>query len=224
MSTTFQVEKGDLLFEASFEGPDFAFFQDTAGLLRHLFQRLERYGLRLNDLRVERGTGSVAEFHVLCYLFNYWMTIRVRVDRAEVMCANLPKEDVETLKAVILDVLTAIRDHRPNLTYRAFGLAVGLHGRPEGMASKDYLSRFVSSVPKNLGPLTTNGVVFYFGPDAERLLSALTVDASALVSNGVYLRLQGTWDGKRVAPEALPDLADQFLRQSVECLGLRLSQ
>jgi len=71
VSSRFHVEKADLLFEAAFEKPDFALLRDTSGLLEHLFRRLEPHGLRLNDLRLERGAGGLGDFHVLCYLFNY---------------------------------------------------------------------------------------------------------------------------------------------------------
>jgi hypothetical protein len=218
----FQIEKSDLLFEAGFERPDFALSRDMAGLLQHLFGRLEAHGLRLNDLRIESGAGSVSDFHVLCYLFNYWMTVRIRVERVEIACSALPQEGLEKLRAATVDVLRAIRDHRPELTFRAFSLAVAMHGRLEGVSAPEYLGRFASNAPKDFGPLIANGAVFYYGPDAERLLCALTLDASALVPDGVYVRIQGTWDGKRVTPEGLPMLADALVRQSVERLGLQL--
>lgn len=222
MPISLQVDRADVGLDAGFERPDFALFRDTAELLQHLFRRLEPHGLSLGDLRVEHGTGSVADFHVLVSLFNFAMTIRVRVERVEVVFSRLRKEHVQGFKAAAVSALTAIREHRPDLTFRAFNLGLALHGRPEGVSSKEYLSRFASNAPTDFGPVTANGAVFYYGPDADRLLGSLTLDASALVPDGVYLRIQVTWDGRKVGLEALPALSDMFVRRAVEGLGLQL--
>lgn len=221
MSSKFNIQKADLLFEAGFEKPDFALLRDTAGLLQHVFNRLEPHGLRLSDLRVEPGAGSLGDFHVLCHLLKYRMTIRARVERVEVVCSELPQENIERLKVAVVDLLMAIRAHRPDLAFRAFGLAVGMHGHPEGLSAKDYLGRFASNAPKDIGPLAANGAVFYYGPEEERMVSALTVDASAVVPDGVYVRVHVTWDGKKVTPDALPTLADSFVRLAMERLGFQ---
>jgi hypothetical protein len=217
-----EVAKADLLFEAGLTQPEFVLFRDTSALLHHLYKRLEPHGLRLNELRIERGSGNVADYHVLCYLFNYWMTIRVRLERIEIVCSDLPEQYVEKFKAAILDVLRAVKDHRPELSYRAFELAVGLHARLEGQPARDYLARFVANIPPDLGPSTGSGTVFYFGPEGDRLLSSVTVDMSAMVPDAVYLRLYAIWDAKKIVADSLPALADGFVRHAVDKLGLQL--
>lgn len=67
--------------------------------MHHLYRRLEPYGLKLADVRVERDAGNVADQHLLLYLFNYLMTVRIRVERIEVDCSELPEDVVEKLQS-----------------------------------------------------------------------------------------------------------------------------
>ena len=102
MALTLEVSKADLAFEAGFSKPEFALFGDGTALLDCLYRRLEPYGLRLPDIRFERGLGNVGDQHFLVYLFNYLMTVRIRVERIEVHCSDLPQHLVERFKAAIM--------------------------------------------------------------------------------------------------------------------------
>jgi len=217
-----EVTKADLTVEAALPRPEFTLFRDAAALLDCLYRRLEPYGLRLTDIRVERGAGNVGEQHFLLYLFNYWMTVRIRVERVEVYCSDLPPGQFDRFKAAMLDVLGAVKDHRPDLSFRTFGIALEIHARLEGQPVRDYLARFATNNPTGLGPPSGSGVVFYFGPEGDRLLSAITADVSAVVSEGLYLRIHGVWDAGRVAPDALGGIAEGFVRQAIEGFGLQL--
>jgi hypothetical protein len=217
-----EVAKADISFEAGYPQLEFGLFQETSAMLQHLFKRLEPHGLRLTDVRFEHSSTNIGEQYIQCYLFNYWMTIRIRIDRIEVICSELPRDYVDKFKAAILDVLGAVKDYRPELSFRAFAVAVGLHAKLEGQPARDYLARFVSIIPRNLGPSTGSGVVFYFGPEGNRLLSSITVDASAVVKDAVYLRIHGVWDAKQVSPNSVSEITDRFLRQALESLGLYL--
>ena len=216
-----EVAKADLVFEAGYPQPEFDLFRDGATLLDRLFKRLEPYGLHLNDLRVERGVGNVGDQHILCYLFNYRMTVRIRVERIEIICSELPRDYVEKFGAAIVDVLRAVKDYRPDLHFRAFAVAIGLHAMLQGQSIRDYLGRFVANIPQRLGPSTGNGAVFYFGPEGERLLSTVTVDLSTVVQDAAYLRIHGIWDAKKVTPDSLSGTADTFVRQVLDSLGLQ---
>lgn len=222
MALTLEVSKADLAFEAGFSKPEFALFGDGAALLDCLYRRLEPYGLRLPDIRFERGSGNVGDQHFLVYLFNYLMTVRIRVERIEVHCSELPQHLVEKFKAAILDVLRAVKDHRPDLSFRAFAIAVGLHAKLEGKPVRDYLAQFVTSVPQNFGPSTGVGAVFYFGAEGARLFSTVTADVSAAVPDGLFVRVHSSWDAGSVTPDALTGIADAFVRQGLESLGLQL--
>jgi hypothetical protein len=218
-----EVKKADLAVEAWLPQPEFTLFRDGAALLDRLYRRLERHGLRLTDIRLERGTGSLGDQHFLVYLFNYLMTVRIRVERIEVQCSDLPRDHLDAFQAAMVDVLGAVKDHRPDLSFRTFAIALGLHAHLEGTAVRDYLSRFVVNNPTGVGPPAGSGVVFYFGPEGDRLLSTITADASAMIREGLYLRIHGVWDAGRVAPDALGKIAEAFLRRGIDSLGLQLS-
>ena len=218
-----EVAKADLIFEAGFSQPEFNFFRDDGVLMHHLFKRLEPHGLRLNDIQVQRSTANVGEPQIVCYLFNYWMTVRIRIERIEVVCSVLPRDHVEKFKAAILDVLQAVKDYRPEQSFRAFAMALGLHAKLEGQPVREYLAQFVTKVPQNLGPSTGAGASFYFGPEGDRLLASITADVSAVVQDAIYLRIHGLWDAKRVAPASLSGVADAFVQQALEGLDLSLS-
>lgn len=218
----FTVSQADFQLEAGYSRAEFSLFRETSGLLDHLFKALEPHGARLTDIRVERGNGSVGDYHILCYLFNYWVTLRVRIDRVEIIGSQLPQGYVDKYGAAIVDALQAIRTCRQDLSYRAYALVVGLHGSLEGTSVRQYLANFVKNVPDGLGPSMGNGTVMYFGPVGERLLCSVTVDTSAVVTDSLFCRTHVIWDATKVKIEGLPDLAKDFVRQAVNRIGLEL--
>ncbi len=222
MAIMLDVAKADLAFEAGYSQPEFGLFEDRSAILGHLFKRLEPHGLRLADLRFESGNLNVGDQHIVCFLFNYWMTVKIRLERIEVNCSELPRDHTDKFKAAILDVLKAVKEHRPNLSFRAFALAVGMHAKIEGLSARDYLSRFVATAPKNLGPSTGNGVVFYFGPEGDRLLSSITADISAVVQDAIALRIHGMWDATKVSADFISGIGDKYVRQALESMELSL--
>ena len=217
------VQRSDLAFEAGFPQPEFGLLHDGSTLLQHMYARLQPHGLKLADLRVERGTGNVADYHVLCYLFDYVMTIRIRAERVEVNCSTLPNPDVlEKYKAAILDLLRAIKDCKNDLAFNAFAIAVSIHAKPEGVSAREYLASYIGHVPKGLGAPAGNGVAFYFGPEGDRILSSITLDNSAVVSEALYVRIHAVWDARKAPAESLSaGLAEEFVRQALESLGLQ---
>lgn len=222
MATTLDVSRADLAFEAGFSKPEFALFRDTARLLDRLHSHLEPFGLRLADMRVDRGAGNVGDYHILVHLFNYWMTIRVRTERIEVTCSDLPRDLVEKFKSAILEMLRAIKAHISTLSFRAFTLSVGLHAKLDGQQAREYLARFVTNTPKNLGPPTSNGVAFYFGAEGDRLFATVTADVSQAIQDGVFIRIHGSWDAARVPPDMIMEVGQSFVLRALESLDLQL--
>jgi hypothetical protein len=221
-SVKISVERSDLTFEAGFPQPEFGLIRDASALLQHVYARLQTHGLKLSDLRIERGNGTVGDYHVLCYLFEYVMTIRIRAERIEVICSMLPNpEALAKYKAAILDLLRAVQEFKANLVFRAFAVAVNVHAKLEGTSVREYLSSFVTHVPKGLGTPAGNGVAFYFGPEGERTLATLTLENSALVADALFVRIHGVWDAAKAPIETLTaGLAEGFVNQALQSLGL----
>lgn len=219
--THIEVVKADLTLEAGFPQPEFSLFENTSAFLGHIFKRLGPQGLRLADLRVERGSGSLGDLHIACLMFNYWMTVRFRVDRLEIVCAELPRNYVESVKTTAVSAMTAVRDHHPIHSYRTLSVTVGLHATINGQTSQQFLSGFAANQPHGVGPVTGNGIVFYFGPEADRLNSSITADLSAVIQNAVYIRIQGTWDASKVLAESAISGAERFVDEALASIGLQ---
>jgi hypothetical protein len=217
-----KVQRSDLSFEVGFPQPEFGLLREVSTVLQHVYTRLQPHGLKLADIRVERGTGDVADYHLLCRLFDYVMTIRIRVDRIEVICSTLPNpEALQKYKAATLDLLRAIKDVKSDVSYRAFAMAVNIHAKLEGQSVREYLSSFVSNIPKGLGAPAGNGVAFYFSPEGDRTLATLTLEHSAVVADALFVRIHAVWDPNKAQLEALTgSLAEQFVYQALKSLGL----
>jgi hypothetical protein len=213
MATKFNVSQAEFQLEAGFGQAEFSLFRDTNNFLDHLFKALQPHGARLADIRIETGAGSAADFNVLCYLFNYWVTLRVRIDRIEMVGSQMPQEYVHKYGAAIVDTLLSVRNYHQNLNYRAYTLNVGLHGSLGGGSVKKYVSNFVQNVPDGL---------MYFGPAGERLLCSVIIDRSITVPDGLFCRTSVVWDATKVKIEDLPELANRFVRGTVNQIGLEL--
>jgi hypothetical protein len=220
----FKVAQTDLGFQSEFPEPAFNLFRDTWALQRQLFATLARHGLRLTDIRPERGSGSLGDFSIVCFLFNFSVTVRIRLERIEIVCLDLARVAPDKLNHAGVDVLEAIRSHLPGASFKTHTLSLGLHGTLEGMGTHEFISRFVMKSPENLGSPIGSGVVFYYGPEAERLTSSVTLDLSALIAGGLYLRAQTVWDAQRVNVGALPNFVDKHIREVLLHLGLKLEE
>ena len=220
MTLNAEVAKSDLAFEAGLSEPDFGLLRDDA-LLKQLLKRLAPFGGQLGDLRIERGNGSIGDQHLLWYLFNYAMTLRIRVDRVEVTCP-LPSDQMARFTEAMVEVLRAFKDRQADMSFRAFAMTVAVHAKLERTSAPEYLSRFVANVPAGLGPSTGSGGVFYFGPEGDRLWSNITVDASAVVPDAVFFRIRAMWDAQKVAVESIVQVARDFVQSSFRSLDVNV--
>ena len=220
MMTRFDVSRADFTLEALYQRPAFGAFRDGLAMPARLFEALESHGLKLGDIKIERGNGSLADYHVFCQLFDFRMTVRVRLDRVEIISVQLTDENVKGFSMAAVDALTAVREHL-NSDYRAYGFALNLHGTLDGLDVSDYLAQFVAKKPM-VDLVSGVGVAYYFGPSADRLVAAITLDVSTLVPGGVYVRPQVTWDGTRVTPALLPSRGEDFVRVALAAVDLEL--
>jgi len=210
------VSRAELTLEAVYVRPEF----NVAGpsVLTRLFERLQPYGLRLADMRLERGTGTLSEFHVLGYLLDFLVTLRVRIDRVEVFCPQASVDNVNRLSTVVADALKAVQSAL-TIDYQTYSLSMNLHGSLEGQGVREYMAQFVASTPE-IGVPIGNAVAYYYGPEEDRLVATITLDKSLVTSDGLYVRPQATWDAKRVSPQDLPTRAEQFVRLALDRVGL----
>ena len=224
MPDRFVVSRSDFTFEALYQRADLNVFgRSQTELLTTLFDTLGPHGLKLSDMKLERGTGTLGELHVLCAnLANYVLAIRVRIDRVEATCSFLTVQNRELVYGAIADALKAVRT-RISSDYHAFSLSLNLHGIIESLDSKKYLAGYVEKRP-DMGPIAGTAVAFYFGPAEDRLSSTLTLDVSAVVPGALYVRPQATWDAGLVTVERLQERAVAFVRSALLSVGLELPE
>lgn len=222
MPLKFVVSRSDFTLEAVYQRAELAAFgRNQPELLGRLLEVLGPHGLKLSDLKVERGGGTFADLHVLCQgLVDYVLTARVRLDRVEAYCSYLTVENKDRVFAAVLDTLKAVKNHI-TADYRVFSLSLNLHGVVEGIDHREYLAGFVGKTP-NIGPVLGTAVAYYLGPAEDRLTSTLTLDVSALVAGAVYVRPQATWDASQVTVELLQGRAEAFVRDTLSSVGLEL--
>lgn len=222
MPNTLNVARADLIVESAYAQPEFGLFRDTAALFRRLYEQLQPHALQLQNMKLERGSGNLADFHVACHMYNFRAGVTVHAEKAGISWVNLLDNEIEVFNSLFLCALAAIKEHQPTVVFRSHTMTLGLHGALEGKSVNDYLSTFVRNVPEGLGPHTGNGGVMYFGPSGDRLLSTITVDLSAVVPSGLFVRPHIVWDGSKIEVAALPASAMAFLRQALGAFGLEI--
>lgn len=221
MPVKFVVSRSDVTIEAGYPQPQFGLFRDEAGLLARLLTRLAPYGLKLSDMKVERGSGSLGDLHLLCYLLDYLLTIRIRVDRAEIYCSHLTEENKKRVVSASVDTLACIRENIGS-GYRAYALAMNIHGLLESQTVRTFLGRLITPPPAEVGSVTGNAVAYYLAPSEERIAASLTFDVSVITTDGLFVRPQATWDASRLPLEHFAEKAEAFVRSALGSFGIEV--
>ncbi|HLY22250.1 MAG TPA: hypothetical protein VKT83_07255 [bacterium] len=221
MAVTLKVSRADLTHQADFVEPGFALFGgDPVGLTRRLFAKLSPYGVRLTDIRWDQGGGSLGDFSLLCYLFNFAATLRIKLEKVEIQCLDLNRVNVQQLTAASMDALTLFEAPELNTRFKTHSLSLGIHALLENTNTRDFINKFAFRGPENLGPNVGHGIVFYYGAQDKRLSAAVTIDLSAIVKDGLYFRVLSVWDGQKVSTRELTTVAADFLRSVYASFGL----
>lgn len=221
MPLKFVVSRSDVTFEATYQQSEFGLFREDAGLFSRLVSRLSSYGLKLSDMKVERGSGTLADIHLFFYLVEYLLTVRVRLDRVEIYCSHLTEENKKRVIAATLDTLDCIRENIGG-QYRAYVLSMNIHGLLESQSARAFLNKLIVTPPSEAGSVTGNAVAYYFSPVDDRIASSLTFDVSATAADGLYARPQATWDASRLPMAQLPDRAEEFVRRTLASFGIEV--
>jgi hypothetical protein len=217
------ISRSDVTIEAGYQRPEFGLFRDQAGLFARLVERLAPHGLKLSDMKVDRGNGTFGDLHIFFYLVDFSVTVRIRLDRVEVYCSLLTEENKKRVIAATLETFSCLRDHVGG-QYRAYAVAMNIHGLLESESGKAFLSRLITAPPPQVGSVAANAVAYYLSPDGERTASSLTLDISAATPDGLFIRPQATWDAARVPLEELPDKAEGFVKHALSSFGIEIPE
>src|SRR5262245_18256867 len=215
------VSRSDVAFEAVYPRPEFGLFRDDAGLLARLVARLSPHGLKLTDMKIERGSGNLGEVCLLFTLVDYLLTVRVRLDQTNIFCSLLTEQNKKRVIAATVDTLDCIRQHIGG-EYRAYTVTMNIHGLLEHQSANALLSRLIVAAPPNLGPVTGGAVAYYLSSHEDRTAASLTCDISQLTVDGLYARPHTTWDATRLPLEQLAERAEEFVRRALGSFDIEM--
>ena len=219
MSTGFEVSRLDYSCEARYQQPEFDLFRDAPALASHMYTALRGHGVTLPDLKIEQGDGNLGELHLFCKLFDFALTVRIRLDRVDIVAVYVSTTDqADRYSAAAVDALTAIQKVVKS-GYSAYTIQVHAHGTLADGNVKAFLAQFIAKTPA-AGPATGNGVGYYYGPSEDRLSSSIVADPSAIIPGGLYVRVQGIWDAARVRVQDLPIRTNTYVRDALAALNL----
>jgi predicted ABC-type ATPase len=171
-------------------------------------------------IRPDSGDGSLGGFTVNFWIPQFGALVRIRLDGMELNAPTF-NVDVDQLEGAFLALDSSLHDAQKDLGYSNYVVTVGIHGRVEGIESKEFLARFTGNVPPGLGDVVGSGAVFYFEGRPPATLLSLSADLSAVVTGGVFLKVHSVFDGS-MKPELLRKSAAQHLEESLKALGLEV--
>jgi len=215
MAVDFNAERGELNFQASYSAPMFGLWRSTGELFQLLFGALSKYGLRLHDLKWGPASG-IGDAQLNFFLLNYAATVRVKMDRVEIEVLDALRIDEQQLQDAATALIGALKTHNSDLSVAAYVVSLAYHGKLASGTAKDFTRALTATPPGALGPSAGGGVVFYYGPNEERVSSAVTLDLSGVVPDALFVRVHMVWDASRIKVE---DLAARTREYTVNVFG-----
>lgn len=216
----FQAKQGDRLLKLTFKEPLFSLFADFPALCREVYPRLQPFGLQTSGLRLESAGENLGEIHLRCEIPGS-ATARVWIDRLEVW-SDVFRLSQANHAEFMAHLLEGIASHQPSL--QGFDADLRVHGSLDTKTSNEFLETWAGRVPENLGPNLGSGVVFYFGPHAGRSISSVTLDNSALVQGGLFIRTRAVGDAAALGGRELGEIADSYFLNVLHEVGLMTTE
>lgn len=221
MSLSFNVHRGEMLFQAVFSRPAFHLITNLPDLYAVFFNTFSRHGLQLRDMKIEQGAGGLGDLALSFFLMNFTVVVRFRLDRVEVQCFDTVRVSEEHLHEMSVDLLGIFEKNSYGISFQTYSVGVDIHGSVEGETNVgDFLAKYKGSTPENSDPLLASGVVFYYGSAENRLNSSLTVDVSAAFQNALFIRVNSVWDPAKLSIEEFGKRAREHFYQALSSVGL----
>ncbi len=211
----FKAQQGDRLLKVTFKDPIFSLFADFPALCQEVYPRLQAFGLRLGGMRLESTGGDLGEVHLRCEIPGS-VTVRLWIDRFETWSDLLQLPRIR--HAELVDhLLEGLVSHQPSL--QSFEADLQIHGSLRSKTPHEFLKTWGGLVPENLGPHLGSGVVFYFGPHGNRAVSSVTLDNSARIQGGLFIRTRTVGDASTLRGHELGEVADSFFADVMREVG-----
>ena len=222
--TTFVVKQSEASFEARFASPVFTLLGPTGlDLHQNMFLSLRKHGLTLGDIRVESGSSNLSGANVTYGLNMFNAFVRVWMDRVEVSFADLRRVSLDQMLEITGIALDVIQRLVQNIEMALYTASWRMHGIPQDVEISQFTAQYVKNAPEGLGPVVSSGVVYYFGPEAERQSSAFVIDRSAVVPGAVFLSAAVIFDGAMLPMAHSPSAAQDYLSKMLASMHLEPS-
>lgn len=220
-SKPFRIERSELNVQIGFASPFWPLANNIAALYAGLLKHLRDFGVTSYGIRPDSADGSLGAFNVNFWMLNFGVIVRIRLDGVEL---NAPSFAVDTdqLERAFRALDQSLREAQHDLAYSSYVVTVGMHGRVEGIESKEFLDNLTRNAPTGLGKSIGSGAVFYFEGAPPATLLSVSADLSSVVAGGVFVKVHSVFD-ESMKPEGLHSSTEQQLEQSVKALGLAVA-
>ena len=217
----FSIEQREVELESTFSPRLWALVHDTPVLYEALLERLAHAGLSGMDLRPEAGNGSVGGTGLGFWLFGNKVNVQIRLDSFRFRTSSLASDVVNTADGVLAAIREASRDE---LHFRTHAVSYACHGLIEGMKAAEFVGGLVGNPPaiEGFGDHLGTGVAFYFGEAPPTVSSTLTLDASQVVPEGLFVRVVVVVDGTVGAIPEMKTLAEERVRMALSSVNLEI--
>jgi hypothetical protein len=216
------IKQSDLSVEMRYTNPAFSLLRPGSNLHENMFAHLSEFGLnKVGDIRIEGDFQNPSQTNAVYSLGGLNVHVRVWLDRLETFFLQPAMVDRESIKQIPLLALAALHASCSSLTLASYTIACSAHCGVKDIGVAKFTKRYVGNIPNGVGPVTGGGVVFYFGPESDRLSSSLTLDTSLLFSEALYIRGLVTFAGS-LAPEKVASSAEEYISLLFGKVGLEI--
>jgi hypothetical protein len=175
-------------------------------------------------MKIENGSGALGDFQLSCSLLHLTTSVRIRLDKVEIHCLDLKRVSAKQIEEIGLASIEAPTVQERQLSYKTYSMAVAVHGSLVGSTPEDFLARFATGAPGQVGPLVGSGSVFYYGPAGEQVAASVTVDLSAILQPGLFVRTHVVWDAGKIVVTALSEFAAKHVQNVFSQLGIAVEK
>ena len=217
----FNIERRDVELESTFSPRLWSLVHDGPVLYEALLERLAHVGLSDMDLRPEAGNGSVGATGLEFRLFGNKVNVQLRLDSFRFRTSSLASDVVNSADGVV----AAIRQALPGeLRFRTHAVSYACHGLIEGMKAAEFVGGIVRNAPviEGFGDHLGTGVAFYFGEAPPTVSSTLTLDASRVVPDGLFVSVIVVLDGSVGTIQEIRALAEERVRTALSSVNLEI--
>ena len=218
----FAVKQREIELESTFVPRLWSVVHDVPVLYEALLDRLTPAGLSSADLRPEAGNGSVGSAGVGFWLFGNQVNVQIRLNSFRFRTSSLDASVVSSADEVADALRQAMRDE---LRFTTHAVSYACHGLIEATTAADFVRQLVPNPPaiEGFGAHLGTGVALYFGEAPPTISSTLTLDASQLVPDGLFVRVLVVVDGAVVTLPEIRDLAEERVHAALASVDLEIS-